>query len=137
MPNYSTQLFGILMNLLVLTTVSLRDILTKSTQAPELSITKETKCNKEASYLDIFISVKDEKFHTKIYGLIQLPPIYQKNQHMVYMHHASFALQGLVIISRTSLKGISDYAHLSSNKDTNMACCVDTQAVLIPNTNYY
>ena len=34
---------------------------------PELSITKETKSDKEASYLDIFITIKDDKFHTKLY----------------------------------------------------------------------
>ena len=34
---------------------------------PELSITKETNSDKEASYLDLFITVKDAKFHTKLY----------------------------------------------------------------------
>ena len=34
---------------------------------PELSITKETKSDKEASYLDLLITVKDDKFHTKLY----------------------------------------------------------------------
>ena len=33
----------------------------------ELSITKETQSDKEASYLDLLISVRDEKFHTKLY----------------------------------------------------------------------
>ena len=34
---------------------------------PELSITKETNSDKEASYLDLLITVKDDKFHTKLY----------------------------------------------------------------------
>ena len=34
---------------------------------PELSITKETKSDKEASYLDLHITIKDDKFHTKLY----------------------------------------------------------------------
>ena len=33
----------------------------------ELSITKETKSDKEASYLDLLITIKDAKFHTKLY----------------------------------------------------------------------
>ena len=33
----------------------------------ELSITKETNSDKEASYLDLFISVTDDQFHTKLY----------------------------------------------------------------------
>ena len=34
---------------------------------PELSITKETQADKEASYLDLLITIKDDKFHTKLY----------------------------------------------------------------------
>ena len=33
----------------------------------ELSITKETNSDKEASYLDLLITVKENKFHTKLY----------------------------------------------------------------------
>ena len=33
----------------------------------ELSITKETNSDKEASYLDLLITVKDAQFHTKLY----------------------------------------------------------------------
>jgi len=34
---------------------------------PELSITKETHSDKVASYLDLLISISDNKFHTKLY----------------------------------------------------------------------
>ena len=34
---------------------------------PELSITKETNSDREASYLDLLITVKDAQFHTKLY----------------------------------------------------------------------
>ena len=34
---------------------------------PELSITKETKSDKEASYLDLSITIENDKFHTKLY----------------------------------------------------------------------
>ena len=34
---------------------------------PELSITKETQSDREASYLDLLITIKDDKFHTKLY----------------------------------------------------------------------
>jgi hypothetical protein len=34
---------------------------------PELSITKETHSDREASYLDLLITVSDGKFHTKLY----------------------------------------------------------------------
>ena len=33
----------------------------------ELSITKGTHSDKEASYLDLLITIKDNKFHTKLY----------------------------------------------------------------------
>ena len=36
----------------------------KEIYAPELSLTKETLCVKEASYLDLFIAAKDYQFHT-------------------------------------------------------------------------
>jgi len=64
MQNYST--FRYIDDLISLNNTVFEEYLDKI-YPPELSITKETHSDKEASYLDLLITVNDGKFHTKLY----------------------------------------------------------------------